>query len=311
MIIKHLEQKNQTYKNIKFNALSVKGMLNGLANAGSQQIDFSKSTIQVILTRDNKPHVIATQNLKILGLASTLDTLNQSAFATTAPLGEQLVTGQTAMVSFQIPLGGVIDLHGDDEIYIEVQNSSGLFTDVALEASSFLEIKPVKCYGVEKYIPRIRAYVIQANESANQYMLSDNLIRLAFLNFDRTDFKSNVINNLVFSSDRLDETYTYADLIAKKLTSYGKQIIPTAANDIASQLQEDQSFLLTDFHEEYDNVQLDIQFNGVNVTASNNYIVAWNYDTDWTIVQKAIAKEAEHDNITKKKLDAATLKKAK
>jgi len=310
MIIKHKETKNQTYRNIKFNALSVKAMLTGLANAGSQSVDFSKSVIQVVLTRDQKPHVIATSNLKILGLASTIDTLNQSAFATTASLGEQLVAGQTAMVSFTIPMGGVIDLHGDDEIYIQVDNSSGLFADPALEAASFLEVKPVKCYGVERFIPRIRAYVIQANEQQNQYMLSDNLIRLAVLNFDKTDFKNNVINNLIFSSDRLDETYTYADLIAKKLSSYGKQLISTAANDIAAQMQEDQSFLVTDFHEEYDNVQLDVQFNSANVSASNNYIVAWNYDTNWSIIQKAIAKDAEHDNNTKKKIDAQTTKKS-
>jgi hypothetical protein len=306
MIIKHLEQKNQTLKNIKFNGRTVKAILNGIANAGSGNIDFSKSTIQVILTRDNKPHVICQQNLKILGLASSIGTLEQLAFASTMDAGQQLVAGQTAIVCFTIPFLGVIDLHGDDEIYIEIQNSEGLFTDANLEAASFLEVKPLKCYGVEKFIPRIRALVVQANEASNQYMLSDNLIRCVLLNFDKSDFKTNVINNVVFSSDRLDENYTYQDLIAKKLRMAGKQLLPHGDADISVDFQQDQSFVLTDAHEEYDGVSLDIQFNSPNVTASNNYIVAWNYDTDWTILTKAAAAESKHAKITQDKITAAT-----
>jgi hypothetical protein len=309
MIIKHLENKNQSYKNIKFNGLQVKCLLNGLANSGSQQVDFSKSSIQVILTRDGRPHVIMQQNLKILGLASTLLTLNQSSFATTVSIGQQLVAGQTGMVNFNIPLGGVIDLKNDDEIYIEVQNSAGLFLNPVLEPASYLEIKPIKCYGIEKFIPRILTKVIQAGESSNQYMLGDNLIRLAILNFDKTDFQNNVLQNVVFSSDRLDDAYTYQDLIANKISSFGVQLMPGSANDLSAVMQEDQSFLITDFHHEYDNVTLDIQFNAGNVTASNNYIVAWNYDTDWTIINAAQKKEAQYAASTAKKLDVATLKK--
>ncbi|MET3979984.1 hypothetical protein ABIB62_002673 [Mucilaginibacter sp. UYP25] len=310
MQIKHLEIKNQTLQNIKFDAISVKAMLNGLGDAGSQQVDFSKANIQVILTRDSTPHVIMQSNLKILGLASTLNTLNQAAFAAGAPIAEQLVNGQSSMVSFNIPLGGVIDLHGEDTIYVEVQTNSGLFLNPALEAASYLEVKPMKCYGVEKMIPRIRAMVIQQNEASNQYMVGNNLIRLALLNFDKTDFKNNVVNNVVFSSDRLDDTYNFSDLIAKKQSQFGNQLISNAANDIAALIQNDQSFLLTDFHHEFDAVTLDISFNAPNVTAASNYIVTWNYDTDWTIIEKANAKVASFDEQTKKKLDqATTLKK--
>jgi hypothetical protein len=309
MIIKHQETKNQNYTNIKLKGLSVICSLNGFANAGSQHVDFTKSVIQVILTRNGSPHVITSQNLKVLGLASTLGTLNQSAFCTDAPLAEVLVAGQSGMVSFEIPFGGVVDLHGTDNIYIEVVNSSGLFTNPALEATSFLEIKPLKCYGIEQFIPRIRAQVIQANEASNQYMFGDNCIRLAVLNYDKTDFKNNVINNIVFGSDRLDETYNYPNLIARKISAFGKQLIPLAANDLATSMQEDQSFLLVDFNEEYDAVTLDINFRSENVAASSNYIVSWNYDTDWTIIAAANAKKNDHDAVTRKKLDAATLKK--
>ncbi|MEB0260747.1 MULTISPECIES: hypothetical protein [unclassified Mucilaginibacter] len=310
MQIKHLEIKNQTLQNIKFDAISVKAMLNGVGDAGSQQVDFSKANIQVILNRDNKPHVIMQSNLKILGLASTLNTLNQAAFATGAPIAEQLVNGQSSMISFNIPLGGVIDLHGGDTIYVEVQTNSGLFLNPSLEAASYLEVKPMKCYGVEKMIPRIRAMVIQQNEASNQYMVGDNLIRLALLNFDKTDFKNNVVNNVVFSSDRLDDTFNFSDLIAKKQSQFGNQLISNSANDIAALIQNDQSFLLTDFNQEFDAVTLDISFNAPNVTAATNYIVTWNYDTDWTIIEKANAKVASFDEQTKKKLDqATTLKK--
>jgi hypothetical protein len=250
MIIKHLELKEQTLTNIKLKGLSIKCLLNGLANSGSTSVDFSKSNIKVILTRNDAPHVILMDNLKILGLASSIDSLNQQSFATTTPLGEQLVTGVTALVSFVIPFGGVVDLHGDDELYIEVQNSAGLFTHVELEASSYLEIKPIKCYGVETFLPNVRSVVVQANEQTNQYAIGDNVIRLVVLNYDKTDFKSNVIQNLNFSSDRLDETYTYTDLVANKLSGYGKQLLPHADADIAVDIQQDQCFVITDFNEE-------------------------------------------------------------
>ncbi|MEB0278966.1 hypothetical protein [Mucilaginibacter sp. 10B2] len=309
MIVKHLELKNQSYKNIKLNGLSVKCLLNGLANAGSTNVDFSKSNLKIILTRNDVQHVIVMDNLKILGLASSIDLLNQQSFATNTPMGEQLVTGQTALVNFTIPFGGVIDLHGDDEIYIEVQNSSSLFTDPALEAASYIEIKPIKCYGVERFIPSIRTWVIQANEQSNQYMIGDNLIRLVMLNYDKTDFKNNVINNLIFSSDRLDETYTFADLVANKLSGFGKQLLPHADADIAVDIQQDQSFVITDFHQEYDGVQLDMQFNAPNLTASNNYIVAWTYKTDWTILTKAAESDKKHENVALAKINAVSIKK--
>jgi hypothetical protein len=308
MQVKHLENKTITYRNIKLNGLSIIASLNGAAGSGSTSVDFTKSTIQVILNRNQIPHVIYTGNLKLVGLASSLDTLNQLSFGNTLPIGQTLTAGQQAVISFNIPFGGVVDLHGDDEIYLEVQNSSGLFTVPALEPSSYLEIKPIKCYGTERFIPSIRTWVIQANEQNNQYMLGDNLIRLAVLNYDKTSFENNVINNLIFSSDRLDDTYTYRDLIARKLTRFNKQLIPYTHGDISLDIQEDQSFMITDFHEEYDNVNLEIQFNGANVAASQNYLVAWTYYTDWTILNKAEDKEASYRQKTAEKISASVKK---
>jgi hypothetical protein len=309
MIVKHLELKNQSYRNIKLNGISINCFLNGLANAGSTSVDFSKSTIQLILIRGGKSHVIYSGNLKVVGLASSVDTLDQLAFATTVASANQLVAGQQSMISFHIPFGGPVDLHNDDEIYIEIQNNANLFTNAALEASSYLEVKPLKCYGVERFIPQIRTWVIQENEQSMQYMIGDNLYRLVVLNYDKTDYTQNIINNLIFTSDRLDETYTFADLISRKLRSYGKQLIPFANADTALNIQEDQSFLVTDFDAEYDGVQLDMQFNGLNVTRSNNYIVAWTYYTDWNIQNLAAAKDAKHQEITNDKISAATVNK--
>ncbi|HEY8657523.1 MAG TPA: hypothetical protein VIL78_00695 [Hanamia sp.] len=308
MQIKHLEQKNQSYRNIKLSGLTIKAFLNGIANAGAENIDFSKATIQVILTRANQSHVIAQNNLKVLGLASSIDSLNQAAFADTIDTGFVLTSATTSMVSFLIPFGGIIDLEGDDEIYIEVVNNAGLFGDPALFASSYLEIKPVKAVGVERFIPRIRAYVIQANETANQYMLEDNLIRLAIINFDKTSFLNNVVNNLIFSSATLDETYTFSDLIANKISRYGRQLLPHADADLSVDMQQDQSFVLTDFHQEFDAVVLDMQFNSANVNASCNYIVAWNYSTSWTILAKADAKNKAANAVTTAKINAVSVK---
>jgi len=302
MIVKHLELKNQYFRNITLDGITVKAFLNGLAGAGSEQCDFSKSTIRVILYRGGKPHVIMQNNLKILGLASSIDSLNQSAFASTLPVGMVLGANQSALLSFFIPFGGHINLRNDDEIYIEVENSAGLFTDNNLLAASYLEVKPKKSVGIEHYVPKINTFVIQANESSNQYMIGDNLIRLVVLNYDKPDFKNAVISTLTFSTDRLDEVWNFADLVANKLSRYGRQLIPLGNNDLAVDMQEDQSFVITDFGQEFDAVNLDINFNAANVTASSNYIVAWTYDTSMEIIQKAVETQKKHDSKTMDKL---------
>jgi hypothetical protein len=309
MVIKHLETKDQELRNITLNGFSVKAMLKG--EAASTLLDWSKCTIKVILNRQGNTHVIIQDNLQLIGLASTIDQLTQSAFGTSTAFSTKLAAAQF-MVSFIIPFGGHINLVGDDTLYIEVKNDEGLFTDADLIATSFLEIKPLKSRGVETFVPNIRTKVIQANETTNQYMIGDNVIRLAILNLDKTSFESPVIRNLTMAStgaNGLDQMLTYEDLVQSKLERFGRQLIPAGA-ELAAQILEDQSFIINDFgNEELDGLSLDIQFNGDNVAASKNYIVVWTYETNWGIIEKANDKLAINNAAKSAKVDAMSGKK--
>jgi hypothetical protein len=284
-------------------------MLKG--EAASTLLDWSKCTIKVILNRQGNTHVIIQDNLQLIGLASTIDQLTQSAFGTSTAFSTKLAAAQF-MVSFIIPFGGHINLVGDDTLYIEVKNDEGLFTDADLIATSFLEIKPLKSRGVETFVPNIRTKVIQANETTNQYMIGDNVIRLAILNLDKTSFESPVIRNLTMAStgaNGLDQMLTYEDLVQSKLERFGRQLIPAGA-ELAAQILEDQSFIINDFgNEELDGLSLDIQFNGDNVAASKNYIVVWTYETNWGIIEKANDKLAINNAAKSAKVDAMSGKK--
>ncbi|QQL51088.1 hypothetical protein [Mucilaginibacter ginkgonis] len=305
MNVKHLETKNQEYRNLTLDGISVKALISGANASGSQNMAFENCLLKVILFRDGKsPFVICQDNLKILGLASNLNGLDQYAFSTDRSSGVTVDNGRK-MVSFDVKFGGHINLKGNDYIYVEVINQNGLFTDASLLANSYLEVKPRKSVGVERYLAKIVTKTIQANETSNQYTLGDHTIKLALLNFDKADFAANVVNTLAFSSDRLDEVYNYPDLVAAKIRGFAKNLIPTSA-DISINFEEDQSFALIEFGQEFNAVGVEIQFNAANVVASQNYLVAWNYTTDWETINKANAIDQKHAKDAVEKVDAMT-----
>lgn len=295
MIVKHQEIRNEQLKNQTVNGISVKAFLIGQQNTfGSSQIDFSQALLKVILLRKGIPHVICQDNLLVLGLASTIDTASQSAFAAKNSRDVILQNSNAYMVSFIVPFGGHLNLSGDDELIIECQNMPTLFAQQSMQQASYLEIKAVKSVGYEKFVPKIQSLVIQKNELSEQYPLGSNLIRLVLVNIDMQDFNSQVVDDLIFSSDRLNESYTFADLVTNKLARYGKALVNPAITDEAAEFEQDQSFVLSDFHQHFDDVNLQIKFNSPNVNQSKNFLVAWTYSTDWTILQKAADSQAKH-----------------
>lgn len=294
MILKHLENKNTSIKGMTLNAVSVKAFVNDdaeLTTLGSSKVDFSKVTIKCILTRKGVQHVIFQDNLLLLGLASSLNTQGQLSFYSNNDHHTKLGTG-LAMVGFIIPFGGCLRLQDDDKLDIDLQANVGMFSDGYI-TNSYIEVKPVKAIGYETFIPQIKSFVIQGAESSNNYNFGDNVIRLALLNLNINTFLTPVVASLAFASDRLNESYSYADLILAKKMSMAKMPVNLSADD-ATVFESDQSFMLCDFGSEFKQVQIDVQFNAANVVAGKNYFVLWNYKTDWNIVNAAAQLQAKH-----------------
>lgn len=295
MNVRNLDIQNESVRGITTSGIMVKAVLvNSSGTSTSADVDFSKSIIKVILNRGGRQYVILQSNLKILGLASNLDGLLQYAFAGG---GFNIPSSLGSMQSFIIPFGGHINLKGDDFIYVEVQNLAGLFTST-IAATSFLDVRLIKSVGYEQFIPSITTMVIQANETTRNYDLGDNIIKACLLNYDKTDFTNNVVSNLTFSSDRLNENYTFMDLVTFKLSRYKTQLLGDTNPDLSSRINGDQCFTLIDFASThggiFQQVQFDINFNSAQVTAGNNYIVYWSYYTTPEILAKAANMEAKH-----------------
>ena len=297
MNIRHLETKNTRVTSQTISAFSVKAFLyanafvGGDTTFGSSKLDFSKCTIKAILNRKGQDHILFQDNLKIIGLASNLNTRGQLAFYQDHDHLIKLGDGK-ALVSFNIPLGGPIKIADDDYVYVEVTNQDGLF-DAAYINSSFLEVKPVKAIGYETFIPQIKSYNIQAGTTSDVYSLGDNVIRTALLNYDKLDFQTPIVQNINFASDKLNDGFTFADLCLMKEASFPKLPV-NLSTDAATILESDQSFMLTDFHQVFNQLILNCQFDGAQVLASKNYLVVWSYKTDWTILQKAENLQKKH-----------------
>jgi hypothetical protein len=292
MIIRNRETQTENIRNQTINGLSVLAyLINPSGTPVSSDVDFEQCVVKVILNRNGQQDIIVQDDLKKLGLASSIDMLNQYAFDTA---GATINSNLGSLVAFIIPFGGHINLKGDDFLFVEVTNLKDLFAS-GIQVSSYLEIKPLKSVGYEEFIPSIKTVVVQASESSRKYDLGDNVKRAVILNYDKTDFTNNVIQNITVSSDRYSENLTFGDLILSKVSRYGKQLIPVGANyDLATSFQQDQSFVLMDFHQHFNSVELDIKFNSGQVAQGKNILVYWTYRTDMTILNKAANLQAKH-----------------
>jgi hypothetical protein len=307
MNIRNRDVQNETVRGITTNAIMVKAFVINNGNTGtSTDVDWSKCLIKLVLNRNGMQEVIMQDNAKILGLASQVDQVLQLAFGGAA--NDVTPSSLGVLLPFIIPFGGHINLKGDDSLYLEITNQAGLFT-AGVEQSSYIETKLIKSIGYEQFIPSIRSHVVQATETQRKYDMGDNVIRTVVLNYDKTDFTNNVINSLTFTSDRLNENYTFADLVTLKLSRYGKQLIGYSNPDISARIQQDQCFVLTDFNHNFNALEIDIAFNSGQVTSSNNYIVCWSYRTDNTILEKANNLQAKHIRKAQDAVPAAAPKK--
>ncbi|GAA4914388.1 hypothetical protein [Mucilaginibacter defluvii] len=300
MIVKHSEQKNNVYTSQTINGFSVKAYLNvttfnnGDATLGCSKVDFSKCNFKVTLQRDGKDHVLVQDNLKVIGLASTLNTIQQQAFYAGTDHVVKLGNGKS-IVAFNIPLGGFLRVKDTDKLIVEVTMQEGVFPDANYLQNSYIEFKTLKSIGYEQYIPFIRTQNIQQGNTSEQFSIGSNVLRTAFINYDKTDFQNNVIVNMSVSSDRYVESLNYGDLINMKTASFSK--LPSNLwGDAGAAFEADQSFLITDFTNQFNDLVLDVSFNGDQVAQSKNYLVWWSYKTDASIVQKAEQLASKHQD---------------
>lgn len=245
--------------------------------------DFTKALFKVILKRDGKQFVLVQDDLKVLGLESNIYTYARRAFYQDHSHNLLMITadattkGQSILV-FDVDLKGTLDIKGTDELLVELNLQAGVFSANIDPAQAYVQVKPVKSVGFEKYVPYIRSYSIQANERRRQFDLGNSVISAVLLNYDRGYSASPVVTSVILSSKQFSDSLSYIDLLNQKYVNR-LDVGGAVGISVNNEDEYDQSFVLFD-NIELDEVNIDISFEATNVAANKNLLVVHSAYTD-------------------------------
>lgn len=303
MNTRNREIQTEQVRNQTVNGLFVAAYLIGGNNPTSANVNFENVNVKIVLNRNGMQDIILQDDLKTLGTASTLDSLSQYAFDGT---GKTVGSGLGSLVQYWIPFGGHINLKGDDYLFVEVNSQKDVYSD-DIANSSYLFTKLTKSVGYETHTPFVHSRAVQAAETSRKFDLGDFVTRVAIINYDKTAFTDNVIDNVTVTSDRYNDNLTYAELVHLKISKYQKQLLPVAA-DLAANMVQDQSFLLFDFHQQFNGLELDVKFNSNRVAQGQNKVVWWTMKPTPQQLQKAATMADKHANEASAKITSEAKK---
>jgi len=269
--------------------------------------DASQVNFKVILRRSGKEYVIMHDNLGILGAFNSILNGAKNWFLGTDIIRPASGVKHNSIRTLFISLGGHLNLSVGDEIYYEVNVGRNAFGSAIDTTASYIQINPHYSIGKEVGIFLTKSNVIQASATRESVNLGNNVTRIAFLNMEDTGVSNQIIQNLNFSSDRIDGSYNFGELIAlNDLWFRNSQWLKyfdysSGGSDVDSyQPAYPQSFV---FHNEeaVDNAAVDITFDPTKVSAQKNYLVYQSFLSSKEIIAKAAAMSEKHavENLSK------------
>lgn len=298
--VRQYENKPYEIRNKKINGFCISTfMRSATANArpSNLDVDFTKSYLKVILHRGGEQYVLIQDNLKVLGLATNLTQASVRAFyqdhtyVTSLNLMAAGVFGE-GLLSFDIDLKGTLDLRGDDLLVCELNIQSGFFSANVDANNAHLEFKERVSTGIERYVPKISSFIVQAGEMRRTFNIGNNVTSVILLNFDKSASWDPVIQNVVLASKQIDDTFSFRDLLTNKVNNLPIMPFQPADPGNENSYEFDQSYTLLE-NEDLDQVSLDIQYNPQNVTGNKNFIVVHSYYTDMKTLVEAEVKEQQ------------------
>lgn len=296
MILKSGETRQLVLRNKSVDGLTIKAVMEHTTNNtafSGEILDLTKLIAKVVLKRrgQSDQHIYGD----IVKPWAMFSGYYNGGFAQIADNSYSILRAEDTSVdalAFQtlsLKFGGVINLKGDDELYIELNSIAGMFAATVDTATSHIEFNPVEAIGYEIGTPIIETTSISANESRIQEDLGDDVKLVAFINFDKTGvLEANTpISSVSLSSDRLSLTDNYYELLAKRADQFESK----SEADV-----RDQCFMLVNAsHSEVDEASLDLTLVSGNINTGKNYLVTQKlYVTPETVV-KAARLEQKHD----------------
>lgn len=273
----------------------------------SLSFDASQVNVKAVLKRNGKDHVLFHDNLGILGQYNSILCGSKNWFLGTDIQRPDLNSKHKSIRTLFVYLGGHLNVGGNDEVCYEVtvgRNSFNLGVD---PNACYVQVTPHYSIGKESGVFMTKSHVIQANATRESFNLGDNVSRIAFLNFEDTGVTNQLIQNVQISTDRVDWSFNFADILNIHQMKYGysqwlKMYDYSNINNLVDSYQQafPQSFILHD-KDEFDSCALDIAFNGNLINASKNYIVYSKFITSMDILRKSARMVEKHteENLAK------------
>lgn len=295
-----------TYDGIFVNTYMVAKALN--TQLGVSDFSPSQVNVKILLRRNQQVHTIAQDNLLLL---ATYWNLHNDYHEFLNGLDKKLGSATEYAVKLRmakIPFGGPIRVDSGDELLIEVTPAQGsTFTGNVNVEQSYVEFYATPCIGYEEYLPITTSEVVQANTSKQSFNPGDNVLRLATLNFDKNDLTQEVISNFNLASDKLDLSFSFNQLLAHGInrfsystpSRYGTSLpIPAVGMTVVRGLDYlPQSVLIHAVPQsgcELDQVRVDISYNSMYVSSSQNYVMYTRFLQSARQVVEASKREQKH-----------------
>ncbi|MBC9933325.1 hypothetical protein [Chitinophaga qingshengii] len=315
MIVRYSESRQMTTRARSIDGFMFSIFLQAKENnvfLGMNDFDPRQVNIKVILRRAGRNYTIVQDNMLLLGAFSTLLRGQDEFFFGFYKQVPGTSTKCQNLRYFFLDFGVPLNLKGDDELYTEVTVSKSAFSSNVDESLSYIEyaINPAMAYEVG--IPFLFSNVVQSQATKENYNLGDNVLSIAFLNFDRTDWEKPVVNNLQLSSDRFDLSLNFHELMIRNLIHYPAAMNYRFTTSLTPPDEHTgtgktykylppfpQSCMIFNGGQssiEVDQCSLDISFDGQQVNASQNYIVCRRLETDVHTIVASQEREVKHIN---------------
>lgn len=276
--------------------LTLRGNLYATAVATALRCDDFKAegiTVKVFLKRKGGTKRICQDNLKVLGMDSSLCT---SLFKYLSPMNAAgavvVLLSQAGAVKEQgilptiIDFGGTISLEADDLLECTVTSTRSEYS-VAIDTSlSFIEVDFFETAGIEEATPVIDVESVNPNESSCDYDGGDNLRSVTFINTDKTSTlsASQVVNNIAIDSDIVGVNDVWSESYTKT-QSYCQGNDDTFIGQSLVLLRNPNGMLS---HQ----TKITLNFNSASVTGGKNYVVKRRWSSTPMLQQKSTLKRA-------------------
>lgn len=297
-----------TYDSITINALLRHANLN--TALAVSDFDPAQVSVKVILKRNGSSHVIMQDNLLILGAFAGMRKNMHEFINGIDKIYPAADKNAVKLRTVTIPFGGHVRLDSAkmDVLIAEVSIGGSVYTANINASESNFEFYLNSSIGYETGIPSIVSEVVQTNATKQSFNPGDNITQLVYLNFDKQTCEDEIITNCNIQSDRLDESFTFNQLLAHHAKQYDQHplerfgtSLPVGGVGTAFRGLDywPQSFVLFDGHKiqnELDNLKVEFSFNRGNVNSSQNYLVWMRYETDAATIIEAKERETKHIN---------------